>query len=262
MQPKKDPELAEHNKLLKRIGHFVIKICTTWGVRLTGGFFIAIFTSWQLTGHNIPVKVGWGIIIAGIIVASFEVWNQQVTATEKVERELDAEKHQRNNPLVLLHFDPIKPLTEEDLEFHLIDEDNSHAFNVQIQPIVMPKSTATFPPVTKMLMGQWKQIKPDIHPVTDVSYRHDFIVMLHNQPDEFMLAHRTPECEGKIDPIVAIPVEITYSNSTGKEWFSTKMEILFDFNPLTNYIDTRLIETKSVPARPPEAQTLHRATGK
>jgi hypothetical protein len=242
--------------MLKRIGQFAVKICKTWGALLTGGFFIAIIASWQVTGHSIPVKVGWALIIGGIVIAAFEVWNQQVNATEKAQHDLEDEKHKRDNPCVLLHFDPIKPLSEEDLEFHLINQGKSDAFNVQIQPIVMPKSTAKFPEVTKVFTGNRKRVKPNIEPVTDSSYRQDFIVMLHNQPEQFLLAHRTADSEGKIDPIVAIPVEITYSNSTGMEWFYTKMEIVFDFDPLKNYIDTRLIETLPLPSQPPQPRSF------
>ena len=42
-----------------RIGRFIVQICKTWGARLTGGFFIALFTSWQITGHS-----NWCIAVA------------------------------------------------------------------------------------------------------------------------------------------------------------------------------------------------------
>lgn len=74
--------------------------------------------------------------------------------------------------------------------------------------------------------------------------------MLHNQPIDFVLAHGTPESAELPEPIIAIPVEITYSNQIGKEWFFTKMEILYDFNPLRNYVDARLIESGRLPSRP------------
>lgn len=235
-------------KLLRRVGTFVVEMFATWSGKITGGF-TALFVAWQYTGGHIPVKLGWGIIMAGIGVAAFELWNRQVNETEQAKREFEEYKRRNNNPMVELQFLPTnQKQTEGDLLFSLCS--SLPAYNVQIQPIVMPKSTATFPEVTRLPVGTWQEIKPNIEPVVDLKYRHDFIVMLHNQPEEFMLAHRAPECEGKIDPIVAIPIEITYSNQTGKEWFVTKMEVLYDFNPLRDYVDTRLIESGLLPGKP------------
>jgi hypothetical protein len=241
----------------KRIGKFMVEMCKTWGAGLTGGFLIALSVSWQLTGHSISIKAGWGIIICAIVIAAFQVWNRQLTIAERVQQELMEEKHTRSNPFVMLHFHPLQPLTQADLEFCLIGEGGQTAFNVLIQPIEMPCSTATFDELTKVTVAEWANVKPTIRPVSDPKYKHDFIVMLHNQPLDFITNHRTPESAHLPYPIVAIPVEITYMNQTGKEWFMTKMEILFDFDPLRNYIDARLIESKpllhplhSFPRRP------------
>jgi hypothetical protein len=62
-------------------------MCKTWGALLTGGFFIAILASWQLTGHNIPPRLGWTLIVGGVIVAGFQVWNRQFERAEKILRE-------------------------------------------------------------------------------------------------------------------------------------------------------------------------------
>jgi tetrahydromethanopterin S-methyltransferase subunit E len=63
--------------MLRRIGQFVVEMCKTWGALLTGGFIIAIISIWQFTGHNIPTKVGWSLIMGAIIIAAFQVWNRQ-----------------------------------------------------------------------------------------------------------------------------------------------------------------------------------------
>lgn len=189
----------------------------------------------------------------GVVIAAFEVWNHQTNETEKATTDLEDYKRRNNSPIVELSFFHKGSLAQEDLEFHLCAL--TPAYSVQIQPIVMPKSTAIFPEITKMSFAEWHQIKPTIEPVNDPKYRHDFIVMLHNQPIEFIKAHQTPESTELPEPIVAIPVDITYSNQTGTEWFITKMEILFDFNPLRDYVDTRLIERSSLPGKPSKLQT-------
>lgn len=72
--------------MLIRLGQFTVEMCKTWGALLTSGFIIAIFSSWQITGHAIPARLGWGIIIAGIIVAAFQVWNRQVDLADTTKR--------------------------------------------------------------------------------------------------------------------------------------------------------------------------------
>lgn len=242
-------------KWLNKICQFIIEMCKTWGAGITGGFLIALPASWQLTGHSIPIKVGWGIIMGAVVMAAFQVWNRQVAVAEKAQQELADEKYDRSNPFVMLHFHPAQPLSQADLEFYLISEGGKVAFNVRIQPIVMPNSTATFDELTKVTVGEWATVKPTIDPVPDTKYRHDFILMLHDQPPEFIMAHRTPENTDPMEPLIAIPVEITYTNQTGREWFMTKMEILFDFDPFRNYIDARLIESKPIP-KPIEKEKL------
>lgn len=237
---------------LSRIGKFIVQMCKTWGAALTGGFLIALPVSWQLTGRNIPPKAGWGIIMGAVVLAAFQVWNRQVNETEQAKNDLTEYKRLNNSPAVELAFFPKSGLTQEDLEFNLCAL--SPAYSVQIQPIVMPKGTATFSEISRLQYSEWKAVKPDIAPVNDPKYRHDFIVMLHNQPPEFIEAHRTPESADLPEPTVAIPIEITYSNQTGREWFVTKFEVLFDFNPLRDYVDARLIEMKPLPGRPQQAR--------
>jgi hypothetical protein len=70
--------------VISRIGKFIVAICKTWSAVLTGGFLIAIVGSWQDTGHNIPPRLGWALIMGGIVVAAFQVWNQQVTIVESL----------------------------------------------------------------------------------------------------------------------------------------------------------------------------------
>jgi hypothetical protein len=74
-------------KWLKRVGQFTFEMCKTWGALVTGGFLIALFASWQLTGHSIPVKVGWAIIISAVVIAAFQVWNRQFDRAEELARE-------------------------------------------------------------------------------------------------------------------------------------------------------------------------------
>jgi hypothetical protein len=71
---------------LKRIGRFAFEMCKTWGAALTGGFVIGLLGSWQLTGHSIPPKVGWGIIMGAIVLASFQVWNREADITDLAQR--------------------------------------------------------------------------------------------------------------------------------------------------------------------------------
>jgi hypothetical protein len=73
---------------MKRISQFIIAICKTWGVLLTGGFLIAILASWQLTGHTITPKLGWTIIVLGVLVAAFQVWKKQVDVADKLRAEI------------------------------------------------------------------------------------------------------------------------------------------------------------------------------
>ena len=74
--------------MVTRIVEFVFEMCKTWGAVLTGGVFVALLASWQLTGHPIPPKIGWVIIVGAILAAAFQVWNRQIRLTEAARSEL------------------------------------------------------------------------------------------------------------------------------------------------------------------------------
>jgi hypothetical protein len=75
--------------MLKRIVQFVSEMCRTWGALVTGGFLVGLIGVWLLTGHILPPKIGWVVCIGGIIVATFQMWNRQVDATQKGQQDLD-----------------------------------------------------------------------------------------------------------------------------------------------------------------------------
>jgi hypothetical protein len=79
-------------KWSEHIGEFVVEMGKTWGARLTGGFLIALLSAWYLTGHSIPPRIGWAIIMGGVVVAAFQVWKRQVTTNERLEQELKSER--------------------------------------------------------------------------------------------------------------------------------------------------------------------------
>jgi hypothetical protein len=126
---------------------------------------------------------------------------KRAVATGQAQAELEEYKRRSSNPMVQLEFFHKDKDIQQDLEFHLCS--NLTAYNVQIQPIIMPKSTATFSEITKVPVGAWEIVKPVIDPVVDPTYRHDFVVMLHNQPEEFIDEHRTPESVDLPEPVVS-----------------------------------------------------------
>jgi hypothetical protein len=87
-------------------------MCKTWGAALTGGFLIAILGSWQFTGHNIAPRVGWTVIMGGIVVAAFQVWNRQFDAMEQLRAELTSESEKLRAELALAN-EPSKLLIRQ-----------------------------------------------------------------------------------------------------------------------------------------------------
>jgi hypothetical protein len=85
--------------MIRRIGQFAFEFCKTWGAVLTGGFCVALIASWQFTGHSIPPRIGWWIVIGGVIVAAFQVWERQVRRAEVVEQELASLREANRNGL-------------------------------------------------------------------------------------------------------------------------------------------------------------------
>jgi hypothetical protein len=74
------------SELTKRICHFAVEMCKTWGALITGGFIIGIIASWQWTGHLISTRIGWTIIVGGIIVSAFQVWSRQAERADSTKR--------------------------------------------------------------------------------------------------------------------------------------------------------------------------------
>jgi hypothetical protein len=76
--------MIRETAVIRRILYFIKALCTTWGGLLTGGFLIALVTSWQITGHSVSPRVGWTIIVLGLLAAAFQVWSRQIDRTEQL----------------------------------------------------------------------------------------------------------------------------------------------------------------------------------
>jgi hypothetical protein len=75
--------------MIRRILQFGAAITKTWGAKVTGGVVIGALGMWQLTGHSVKPWVGWVVIVGGIIVACFEVWNGQIEVARELQSRLD-----------------------------------------------------------------------------------------------------------------------------------------------------------------------------
>ena len=83
--------------MLHRLWQFVAAITKTWGARVTGGVIIGILGVWQLTGHALKPWVGWAVIMGGVVVACFEVWNQQVEVSRDLRNQLQQQTNKQSN---------------------------------------------------------------------------------------------------------------------------------------------------------------------
>jgi len=68
---------------MRRVFQFLQAVVKHWGVLVTGGFAIGILGIWQGTGHPVRPWVYWIVAIAGLFIAFFEAWNDQVNEKEK-----------------------------------------------------------------------------------------------------------------------------------------------------------------------------------
>jgi hypothetical protein len=68
---------------MHRAIHFLEAVVKHWGVLVTGGFAIGILGIWQGTGHPVRPWVYWIVAIAGLFLAFFKAWNDQVNEKEK-----------------------------------------------------------------------------------------------------------------------------------------------------------------------------------
>jgi hypothetical protein len=84
-------------KMIRRIWQFGAAITKTWGARVTGGVVIGVLGVWQLTGHTLKPWVGWTVIMGGVVVACFEVWNKQVEVSRELLNQLQQQADKRVN---------------------------------------------------------------------------------------------------------------------------------------------------------------------
>src|SRR5258708_6195598 len=68
---------------MSRLYQFIRAVFTHWGVLVTGGFAIGVLFVWQGTGHPIRPWVYLIVAIAGLFLAFFRAWNDQVNEKEE-----------------------------------------------------------------------------------------------------------------------------------------------------------------------------------
>ncbi len=143
----------------RRIGKFMVEMCKTWGALVTGGFLIGLFVSWQLTGHTIPVKIGWAIIIGAVVIAAFQVWTRQLSLTEQANhsRELEREEHAKVLAALYLELESSRIQNNPYLTFNVDSEMNGTLCDISLTVA----NAGQFP--TKIVEGQM-ELKSSIFP--------------------------------------------------------------------------------------------------
>jgi hypothetical protein len=73
---------------MDRIYKFLRAVFDHWGSLVTSGVFIGALAIWQGTGHAVKPVVYWIVAVAGLLIAVFKAWQEQLGEKEKALAEI------------------------------------------------------------------------------------------------------------------------------------------------------------------------------